>query len=63
MFVPLNIKTDSYLQSSLISINSLISFAKKNNIKSLTITDNNMYGVITFYKACINNNIYIILTY
>ena len=57
MFVPLNIKTDSYLQSSLISINSLISFAKKNNLKALTITDNNMYGVITFYKACINNNI------
>ena len=57
MFVPLNIKTDSYLQSSLISINSLINFAKNNNIKALTITDNNMYGVIDFYKSCINNDI------
>ena len=24
---------------------------------SLSITDNNMYGVMDFYKACINNNI------
>ena len=57
MFVPLNIKTDSYLQSSMISIKSLINYAVKNNLHALTITDNNMYGVIDFYKACINNNI------
>ena len=57
MFVPLNIKTDSYLQSSMISIKSLIDFAVEKKIQALTITDNNMYGVITFYKACINNNI------
>ena len=57
MFVPLNIKTDNYLQSSMISIDSLISFACKNNLKCLTITDNNMYGAIDFYKACVNNNI------
>ena len=57
MFVPLNIKTDSYLQSSMVSIRSLINYALKNNLHALTITDNNMYGVIDFYKACINNNI------
>lgn len=57
MFVPLNIKTDNYLQSSMISIDSLITFAHKNNLKCLTITDNNMYGAIDFYKACVNNNI------
>ena len=57
MFVPLNIKTDNYLQSSMISIDSLIAFACKNNLKCLTITDNNMYGAIDFYKACKNNNI------
>ena len=57
MFVPLNIKTDSYLQSSMISIKSLIDFAVEKKLQALTITDNNMYGVITFYKACINNNI------
>ena len=57
MYAPLYIKTDNSLQESLISINNLIQFALKNNIKSLSITDNNMYGVMDFYKACINNNI------
>lgn len=57
MYVPLNIKTDNYLQSSMIKISDLVKFAKENNITSLTITDNNMYGVMDFYKMCINNNI------
>lgn len=57
MYVPLNIKTDNYLQSSMIKINDLILFAKNNNLSALTITDNNLYGAIDFYKACVNNNI------
>ncbi len=57
MYTPLYIKTDNSLQSSLIKIEDLIVFAKKNNIKSLTITDNNMYGVMDFYKMCISNDI------
>ena len=57
MYTPLNIKTDNYLLNSMIKINDLIKFALKNNLKSLTITDNNMYGVIEFYKCCINNHI------
>ena len=57
MFTPLYIKTDNSLLTSMIKINDLINFAIKNNIKSLTITDNNMYGVMDFYHACINNNI------
>ena len=46
MYTPLYIKTDNSLQSSLIKINDLIEFALKNNIKSLAITDSNMYGVM-----------------
>ncbi len=57
MYTPLYIKTDNSLQSSLIKINDLIEYAKNNNIKSLTITDNTMYGVMDFYKMCITNNI------
>ena len=57
MYVPLNIKTDNYLQSSMIKIPDLIKFAKENDLTSLTITDNNMYGVMDFYKMCLNNNI------
>ncbi len=57
MYTPLYIKTNNSLLTSMIKIDELISFAKKNNIKSLTITDNNMYGVMEFYKACKDSNI------
>ncbi len=56
-FVPLNIKTGNYLLSSMIKIKNLVKVAKDHNINALTITDNNMYGVIEFYKECVNNNI------
>ena len=57
MYTPLYIKTDNSLQTSLIKVSELIEFAKQNNIKSLTITDNNMYGVMDFYKLFITNDI------
>ena len=57
MYTPLYIKTDNSLLTSLIKIDDLIDFALKNNIKSLTITDNNMYGAYYFYKKCISNGI------
>ena len=57
MYTPLYIKTNNSLLTSMIKIDELISFAKKKNIKSLTITDNNMYGVMEFYKACIKEGI------
>ncbi|MDD4718951.1 MAG: DNA polymerase III subunit alpha [Bacilli bacterium] len=56
-YVPLNIKTHYSLLSSMIKIDDLINFAKENKIKQLTITDNNMYGVMEFYKQCLLNNI------
>ena len=56
-YVPLNIKTHYSLLSSMIKIEDLVIFANKNNLKQLTITDNNMYGVVEFYKLCISNNI------
>ena len=55
--VPLYIKTDNSLLCSMITIDNLISYAKENNIKALTITDNNMFGVIEFYNKCLLNNI------
>ena len=57
MFTPLYIKTHNSLLTSMIKIEDLIDYAKKNNIRSLTITDNNMYGVMDFYHACINSDI------
>ena len=57
MYTPFYIKTDNSLQTSLIKISDLIKYAVDNNTNSLTITDNNMYGVMDFYKMCITNNI------
>ncbi|MCI9435007.1 MAG: DNA polymerase III subunit alpha [Bacilli bacterium] len=57
MYTPLYIKSENSLLSSMINIDSLIEFAKKNGIESLTITDNNMYGVMEFYHKCLDNNI------
>lgn len=53
----LNIKTCNYLLYSMIQIPQLIKVAKENGIKVLTITDNNMYGVLDFYKECLKNDI------
>ena len=55
MRIPLYIKTDNSLLTSMISIDSLIDFALKNDIKALTITDNNMFGCIEFYNKCLKN--------
>ena len=57
MNAPLNIKTCNSLLKSMIQIEKLIKIAKENNIKALTITDDNMYGVMQFYDLCIKNDI------
>jgi len=56
-YVPLYIKTENSLLQSMIRISELVTFAKKNNINTLTITDSNMFGAMEFYKECINNSI------
>ncbi len=56
-YVPLNIKTNYQLLSSLIKIDDLVSYALKNNIPALGITDSNMFSCIEFYNACKKNNI------
>lgn len=56
-YVPLYIKTENSLLSSLIKIDELIKFAKSYNYKALSIVDNNMFGVMEFYKKCLQNGI------
>lgn len=56
-YVPLYIKTDNSLQESMIKIENLINKALTYHIDTLSITDNNMYGVMDFYKLCKKNNI------
>ena len=54
---PLYIKTDNSLLSSLIKIDDLIKYAKDNNINTLGIADDSMYGCLEFYMKCKKNNI------
>ena len=57
MYTPLYVKTNYSLLSSLIKIDRYIEYAKENNYSSIAITDNNMFGVMEFYKKCKSNNI------
>ena len=57
MYTPLSIKTNFSLLSSLIDIEDLIVFAKEKNIKTLAITDENLFGMMNFYKACKKSDI------
>ena len=56
-YIPFRIKTNYSLLTSLIKIDELISKAKEMNIDTLAICDDNMYGIMEFYKACKQNNI------
>ena len=56
-YIPLRIKTSYSILSSLNDIKKLIQFCKANDIKRIAITDNNMFGVMEFYKECIKNDI------
>lgn len=57
MFTRLYIKTNYSLLSSLISIDKLIEKCVSKKVKSIAICDNNMTGVMHFYKECKKNNI------
>ena len=57
MYIPLFNRTNYTLLSSLIKIDDLIEYAKKNNIASISITDKNMFGTMEFIKKCEKNYI------
>lgn len=55
--MPIYLKTVYSFLTSLITIDDLILFAKSNNLNSLCICDDNMYGVMEFIKKCQGNGI------
>ena len=57
MFTSLYVKTNYSLLSSLIPIDKLIKTCIDRKIKSIAICDNDMTGVMHFYKECKKNNI------
>ena len=57
-YIPLWVKTNYSLLSSLVAIDKLIQKAKQLQITSLAITDTNvLYGAMEFYQECQKNNI------
>ena len=56
-YIPMHVKTNYSLLTSLIKIDELINICKDYNINTIAICDDNMYGVMEFYKACKSNNI------
>lgn len=56
-YIPLNIKTNYELLSSLIKIEDLCFFANENSIAALGITDSNMFGCMEFINVCKKYNI------
>ena len=57
MYVPLYVKTDYSLLSSLIKIDNLIEYLKKKNIKVCAIVDNNLFGTMEIINKFNKNNI------
>ncbi len=57
MYIPLFNKTNYTLLSSLLKIDDLITYAVKENISTIAITDSNMFGTMEFIKKCEKNNI------
>jgi len=57
MYIPLYNKTTYTFLSSLINIKDLIEIAIKNNLDSIAICDDNMFGVMEFILECKKNNI------
>lgn len=52
MYIPLFNRSNYMLLSSMLKIDDLVNYAKKSNISSIAITDNNMFGTMEFIKKC-----------
>ena len=57
MYIPLGIRTDYTLLTSLIKIPDLIDLALNNKLPALGILDENLSGSLEFYNSCVKNNI------
>ncbi len=57
MYIPLWNVSNYTLLSSLLKIDDIIAYAKKNHLPSISIADTNMYGTMEFIKKCEKENI------
>ena len=52
MYIPLYVKSNYTLLSSLLKIDDIVMFAKEKNISSIALTDNNMHATMEFINKC-----------
>ena len=57
MYIPLYVKSNYTLLSSLLKIDDIVMYAKENNISAIALTDNNMHGTMDFINRCKNKGI------
>ena len=57
MFIPIYIKSNYSLLSSMLKIDDIISYSLKNNLTSCFLTDTNMFGAMEFYQKCKKNHL------
>ena len=57
MYIPLLVKTDYSILSSLIKVPDLVKKIKEYGYKAVGIVDDNLFYSIEFYKECIKNDI------
>jgi DNA polymerase-3 subunit alpha len=56
-FIPLQLESNFQMNGSNIRLNELVNRAVDYGYSSLALTDNKMYGVLKFYRACIQKGI------
>ena len=52
MYIPLYNKSNYSILTSLLKIDDIISYAKKNHLSHIALTDSNMFGAMEFIKKC-----------
>ena len=57
MYIPLYVKSNYSLLSSLVTIEDLIKLCNEHNITEIALCDDDLTYVMNFYKKCKENNI------
>lgn len=56
-YIPLRVKTSYSFLKSLNDIKKMVLYCKEKGIEACAICDDNMFGVMEFYKECVKNDI------
>ncbi len=57
MFIPIHIKSNFSLLSSVLKIDDIIQYSIENHLSSCFLTDTNMYGAMEFFLKCQKKNL------